>query len=434
MAYSVTAKALNVPPIVVLQPYNITYSGANATFKFDGKFVDYNNKQTFTVNYTNSSDQLATYDFTYIKIKSLLTANQFSQIYPTPTSITAQRCQIQNFNISFSNVQYGNPWENPPIGYGTVTNYEYLLPSGWKLGNTPSNGSNWIADDNSIIVTSDLSSGDGGVIRIRPSNIACAAGLITGQEAVVSISRPAPSLYISSSDNTICSGCQTFTINGMPSGATVQWSVTGTDASISGCSTCTTVNVCRNTPNNASITLQATVKHCTFTYTKQYTIILGSPPQPRIQQVTYYGNEVGLIALFIPDCNYNWYEDNILMETGGNTYITSVPCNTTKFIQVEAVNNCGISIKAGRGVAVSCGGGQFTIAPNPVQDNLTIKANNTEVREVRIADKTGRLRINQKYSPGTKLINLNITWLEADIYVVQIFDGKGWENKKIIVQ
>ena len=126
---SVQPKALNVNPTVVQQPFNISTSGANKIFNFIGKFADYNNKQTFTVYYTNTSGQAATWDATFIKIKSLLTPNSFSQIFPTPTLITAQRCQIQNFNINFANVKYGNPWETPPVGYGTVTNYQYLLPN-----------------------------------------------------------------------------------------------------------------------------------------------------------------------------------------------------------------------------------------------------------------------------------------------------------------
>lgn len=51
----VTGRALNVSPIVIQQPTNKTVSGGNVTFNFIGKFADYNNKQTFTVNYTNAS-------------------------------------------------------------------------------------------------------------------------------------------------------------------------------------------------------------------------------------------------------------------------------------------------------------------------------------------------------------------------------------------
>lgn len=151
---SVAGVALNVAPTVIQQPFNISVSGGNVNFNFVGRFADYNNKQTFRVNYTNSSGQAATWDATFPKIKSLLTANSCSQVNPSPASITAPRCQTGNFNISFTNVQYGNPFEAPQICYGTVTNYEYLLPAGWSLGGTTSNGSNWIAGGNNVTVTS----------------------------------------------------------------------------------------------------------------------------------------------------------------------------------------------------------------------------------------------------------------------------------------
>jgi len=106
---SVTAEAVNVNPLVVQQPYNISVNSTGITFNFVGRFTDNNNKQTFRVRYTSQSRQSLTWDATYTKIRSLLQANPFSQIQPSPASITAQRCQIRTFNIAFPNVSYGNP-------------------------------------------------------------------------------------------------------------------------------------------------------------------------------------------------------------------------------------------------------------------------------------------------------------------------------------
>lgn len=130
---SVAGKALNVTPVVVQQPFNVSYSGSNITFSFVGKFIDNNNKQTFTVYYTDGNGLSTSWDASYTKIKSLLTGNSFSQVLPSPPTVTALRCQSQNFNISFTNAQFGNPWETPPIGYGTITNYEYQLPVNWVV-------------------------------------------------------------------------------------------------------------------------------------------------------------------------------------------------------------------------------------------------------------------------------------------------------------
>jgi hypothetical protein len=449
---SVTPKALNVPPTVVQQPINISVSGGNLTFSFVGRFADYNNKQTFTVNYTNSSGQPATWDATYIKIKSLLTANSFSQIYPTPTSITAPRCQIQSFNISFPNVQYGNPWEAPPIGYGTVTNYEYLLPSGWSLNGVPSTGG-WLAGNNNVMVTSDLASGVGGSIRIRPVNTQCAAGLQPGQEASVAIIRPEPPITISGSQGTICSGSATYSITGMPSGASVIWSLSNsTDASIVGCTTCQSVTVSRTTSTNTETVLTATVTDCAFTYTKYYRIILGTMTEP----ITIYG---------IPD-NYQGCKNadfNVTASRSGNmvwsviggqilygqgtTEIRVQLDNSpgTFYIGIAENNSCGLSTVLGtkQGTIIECdggGGGSTTtrISPNPTTGQLIIsiddKKKGTLIKEIVIKNRMGRIFNRQKFVSGVTQHNFNVSNYPNDIYIIDVFDGSNWSSHKIIKQ
>lgn len=164
---SVTGVPLNASPTVIQQPFNVTIASGTIMFDFVGKFADYNNKQTYRVNYTNSSGQTVTWDFTYLKIKSFQSVTTCSQIHPNILSINASPCQTANFPISFSNVQFGNPYEAPEICYTTITTYEYLPPSGWKLNGTASNGTSWLSGTNSATITSDLSNGDGGSARVR---------------------------------------------------------------------------------------------------------------------------------------------------------------------------------------------------------------------------------------------------------------------------
>ena len=262
-------------PILIQGAYNITTSGGNTTFNFKGRFTDVNISQVFRVKYSNSNGEV-TKDFEFKRIKSLFHGS-CTPILPNPPSITADRCQIQTFSISYLNVQYKTEFQSPALCFGTITNYQYLLPSGWSIGGNVSNGSNWIGGGNSVNITSDLSNGDGSGIRIRPINTACGSGLVAGQESIIPISRPAPTLSITSSKTTICTGCETFTINGMPSGATVQWSLSNADASISGCSTCQIATICRSTSTNTTIDLTATVSHCSFVYPVTKRISLGTP-------------------------------------------------------------------------------------------------------------------------------------------------------------
>ncbi len=133
-----------------------------ASFTFKGKFGDANQKQSFTVYYTDGT----LFDFEFKKIKSLFYGA--CSAVAAPTSINAPICQITNIPISFNTVQWLTNFEIPPVCFGVITTYEYLLPSGWKLGATTSNGSTWLAGGNSVTVTSNLLSG--GQIGVRPTN------------------------------------------------------------------------------------------------------------------------------------------------------------------------------------------------------------------------------------------------------------------------
>jgi hypothetical protein len=232
----------------------------------------------------------------------------------------------------------------------------------------------------------------------------------------------------------------------MPSGASVQWSITGSGASISGCSTCASVSVCRNSNTNTTISLKATVTHCNFTYTKEYPIIVGNPPAPTIQYVTYYGSDVGLGALVIQDATYNWYESGVLEESGGSaSYNTTVGCGATKFIQVEAVNACGISPKAGKGITGQCGGGsKILVSPNPANGFITIllpqsgdkeniKSTKT-IFQVIILDNMGTVKLSTKYKGAATPLNVNIGALKPDLYLVKAFDGKQWHSQHLLVK
>lgn len=449
---SISAKALNIPPLVVQQPYNVVSAGGNITFNFVGRFADANNKQTFTVNYTDAANTPSVYDFTFPKIKSLQTANSFSQINPTPISITAQRCQTQNFNISFPNVQYGNPYETPPISYGTVTNYEYLLPQGWSLnGGSPSNGGSWLPGNNNVTVTSDLSNGANGFIRIRPVNTQCANGLLTGQEATVSINRPAPNLTISGSQETICSGSANYSVNGMPSGSSVVWTLSNNiDASIVGCSTCTSVTVSRNTSNSTSATLTATVTHCSFTYPVNYTISLGSP-QPQNLQFILIDPIMGKLQARVDPVpgatGYRWYKDGVLFTfPGGGTGSNFVQFNIARTcdvwynIAVEAINACGTSAQTQSWAYVPCDN-YYRISPNPattevavsVDETKTIKGTTATIEAVKIYDLQGNLKKYQKYTK-VKRTKVNVEGLSSGTYFIEIISGTYKERKQLLIQ
>ncbi len=234
-------------------------------------------KQAFRIYYTDETF----FDFDFKKIKSLFFGTTCSPIQPSVTQITAARCQVVNIPISFSNIQWSTSFESPILCFGSISEYEYQLPANWKIGTSfTSTGSNWYAGGSSVTVTSDLSSGIGGYVTIRPRNTACGTGLTNGasQAVYIPINRPAPTFSITVAQ-AICSGASTYTLNGVPAGATVSWSLSSTtNASIPNPSTGTSVNVTRIGTMNTDVTLYATVTDCIQTYPAVSKIIaLGTP-------------------------------------------------------------------------------------------------------------------------------------------------------------
>lgn len=253
------------------------------------------------------------------------------------------------------------------------------------------------------------------------------------------------SSFIINGDNSFCTSSNNYMIANLPAGATVQWSATPASMVTVNSPNSPQTTLTKNA--NGTITLSAGITSvCGGQVTIQKVNIVVGTPIPTIQTVTYYGNDVGLTAQYIPNATYNWYEDGVLTETGGsNTYVAAVPCNTTKIIQVEAVNACGISAKSRRAVSVKCSyAGQFRMAPNPASGNLIIAVNETggnvntpsttQIQEVRISDKAGNVKWFGKYPVGTKSVTINISSLKTDVYFVQIFNGKQWDSQQLFIQ
>ncbi|SDX11201.1 Por secretion system C-terminal sorting domain-containing protein [Hydrobacter penzbergensis] len=458
---SVSSKALNVNPVLIQGPSNVTTSGGSTTFNFTGRFADFNNKQTFTVNYTDGSGLSASWDATFPKIKSLFFASQASVFYPAPSSITAPRCQSQNFNISFPNIQYGNPYEAPQISYGTVTNYQYLLPTGWSMNGTVSNGSNWINGSNNVTVTSNLSNGDGSGIRIRPVNTACAPGLATGQEASVAISRPAPRLSVTSSPSYICTpgGTASVSISGLPAGANVSWSSSNAGLPIVGSNTGSTITVQRIGSSNGEATITATVTHCTFTYTVSQAMSFGAGAPPSITLInadkscgtfleaycTNPVNSTGFIWNFnfgqVIQNNPGYYGDYFLLKplnqtTTGQTYydylsvVATTPCGNsdpspTSSITIGPITgSCSGRIVRTPPQSLTATASEENVSedrlfPNPVNSVLKLQVKTKNVgKYAMILDASGR--ILQRIKLVNTITQVDVSKLQGGTYFIKI--------------
>lgn len=424
---------------------NTTHTQTQTTFTFVGRFNDANITQVFRVDYTPNGGSATYYYFTFKKVKSLLQNNMPSQscpaIQPGQNRVFPTRCQIVNIPISFSNVKWSNFTENNC--FGSITTYEYQLPSGWSIGSNVSNGSNWIADDNSVTVTSNLSTGDGGVILIRPANN-CASGLVNGQTpTVISISRPAPTLSISGPKAICVGGTGNYTVSGLPSGATVCWTISSSVATIPSSPYCNNTVTVTQTGSGLA-TLTATVSDCTGSYPPvNFVLALGTPVPEGIiapdHDLCNTGGRDSEIAYFyirnpISALTYYWQIDGMGAGIGTSLRVDAGRYDVGSHdIRVRSYSTeCGYSNwYESYFIVADCSGYRFAISPNPAKDNVTIdgRQKNKNIKEVQVIDKYGNIKKSVKYKGDQKLTNLDISLLPVDIYYIRIFDGQKWESK-----
>lgn len=481
---SVVGKALNAAPSVVQQAYNINTTNGVTTFNFDGRFIDANNKQTFQLNYKyGPNNRDTTKDFTFIKIKSLTTPgngspNDCSAIKPTPTSITAPRCQTGSVTINFSNIQYSNVWENPIVCYGSVINYEYLLPSGWSIGTNVSNGTDWIEAGNNVTINYNASNGHQGSVRIRPVNTGCGANLNKGRIVDIPISRPRPTLSISGND-VICSGTSNYTVAGsLPPGATICWTISSPGGAVTipsspYCGTSLPVTYI----SVGTATIFATVTDCIESYTlSQKDIVAGTPAVDRFivdgdrfdysvngpnssytvcpsEGLTIYPNipigTQGTIGVLEHDWQY--VSGTYQIFQGGNTaaaYVyTSASVGATLQLRYRYRNACGWSgYDNVYFTNMNCDGGEepyrvggeefdFTISPNPAKSLAIINTKGiTNNYEVRVIDMMNSKVVKLvQCDKSQKQVRLQIADLNQGNYLIQIICNGKTKTKQLQV-
>jgi len=267
-------------PTVTMNSYNITSGSGITSFYFNGSFDDKNVSQTFRINYKNSSNNSTYKDFTFSKIKSLYYQTSCNTIQPNITSINQQQCDVSAININFSNIQYGTFLSSPANCFGTISNYDYLIPSGWILGSTTSNGSTWISGNNNVNITPNDKGGDGQKIKIRPIN-SCAA-IYNNVVFEIPITRPKPVLNFTSNPF-ICSN-STFQVSNVPSWVTnYSWSVTPSNVFSISNPTTSTPTISKVSNGEGNVQLEISKTGCSVIYNTSEIIgnqvLVAGPPQ-----------------------------------------------------------------------------------------------------------------------------------------------------------
>jgi hypothetical protein len=137
-------------------------------------------------------------------------------------------------------------------------------------------------------------------------------------------------------------------------------------------------------------------------------------------------------------------------QAGNNLYCNFTEVNQTGEFTISVTNSCGTSsarYKFQCTTTQSCGiqpslvetNSLVVLSPNPAQNDVNVelvqKSDNNkkrEIKEIRIIDKMGNIKSVTKVNGIKKNVLLNISRLTADLYTIQVFDGKEWQSAKLI--
>ena len=472
-----TGTSINVvsigTPVVVTNATNVvttTGSSPNTTFTFVGKFNDDNSTQTFQVQFQTDANSNASKNFPFKKIRSLTFPTSSSRVNPNFQSINSPVCLVNTHNISFPNVSFGNGFDVSVGSYGTVIDYEYLIPSGWNLGAITSNGSTWIRGGNSATVTTNLAGGDNQSIQIRALNSACGINLNKGQITSIPISRSKPALIFTG--NPIVCSSNNFQAMNQPSWVTnYAWHVTPTSVfgNSNPNSNPTTVTKLANGEGNIQLTISSNTCPATFTYNTQEitgkpTLVAGLPVISSNQALAIYnapGDENELCLNVENTINFT----TTALSTTNWTYVSHTGSPQPSWSQVGAAdlyvyffrlrqtslvlkmtttNDCGSTVYDFGFKPVDCSARtaaatkEFKISPNPVSDLLkvspvAVSENTRKISEVVVSDFNSQV-IMRKAFDNVTTAQLNIGNLRQGTYFITVISGSRQETHTITKQ
>lgn len=462
---TVPGKSPNVLGVggALVMSINISHSDDDPnTFTFIGRFTDVNVTQIFRVTY-NVDGETNTHDFSFEKVKSLFhkTAALCVNIFPNVNMINAPICQVNSFNINFSNQQYQNFTTSDC--FGSVTTYEYLLPANWSMGSSVSTGSNWLAAGNSVTVTSDKTTG--GVIRIRASN-PCGGTLSKGNEVAIGINRMLPVLTMSG-PYTICSGnSYTYSISGIPTGASATWT-SNSYYSLAASGNTATVTPYASSNGGSTVAANITYPACSVNLPVSTPISMGVP-YSTYNIVAYPYEEscyqLGGIYSFtltqatgIPAESYQWGyriqgSGTEVLDPYYINYYTLIPEQMGVYeIFVRPKNDCGVSpLESVRTIPIPCNlvmaksAPVSSLYPNPAVASTTVELKNKTASgaEVKLDYVTGEIRLETMggvliksipFSQKQTRISINTSGLKPGLYLIRIKRGQYVETKKLII-
>lgn len=291
-----------------------------------------------------------------------------------------------------------------------------------------------------------------------PSNVTATvtrpSGIYTTNQSVMSFSLPSVTL---TGPSQMCD-VATFTVDGLPCGATVNWRLApignGTLSTTTGATTTLT-----RTGNDRHFVVTADItSSCGNISLGKLVQVVGQPapfvitsPEIPCQSgrvvpvVTFNASPVTTGATY----NWSWGSSD---GTGG--FFTSHSSSVSRkfglgshIVTASAINACGetdevsfqFNILSCQSIASEQA--KVSVSPNPASNIVTVTTadikqsvqGKEKIREVRIIDKTGKLLRRQLFPAGTTMATINVEHFKPDIYMLQIGNGKTFQTRKITI-
>lgn len=275
------------------------------------------------------------------------------------------------------------------------------------------------------------------------------------------------STKISGSTSNLCSGTRTFSVKDI-SGATYTWTYSSTLTATTATNT-NEITVQRNGSSNGAawVKVQISTPCSAISADNRVDFIVGVPPYTYeivpspISSYTdcYKLNKTYSFTVqptgqdpHYPEGSYQWYCTGSDMPSTTKTASLKFTSAGNYTLTVRPYNACGVGpvsvYSETLHASSSCAAGYYLVSPNPVSSNLKIEtvmrgsenilpATNKKIAgidRIEVVDKMGNVVLRNSYSRSTQKINVNVSSLSPDIYIVRIYNSNISEEHKIVVR
>ncbi len=451
-------------PILVSGVSNLSHTSTQTTFTFVGSFRDVNINQMFKIDYTPNGGTASSYFPQFKRIKSLFYGT-CTPIQPSINPISAEICKVVNIPLSFSNLQWKTEFE--PLSsacFGSISTYEYLLPTGWSLNGNVSTGA-WLPAGNSVIITSDLSTGSGQFVQIRAINSGCGSNLVKGAPIAIAITRPNPPLNITGGAPQLCfPNSYNYILDGVPDGAVVTWPA-NSYFTISSSGNTATFSPTSAANGSTFITASVYLPACGITVPKSIPVSVGTPyvtfdivsfpyEEPNCYEVwgiyTFQAQQITGYPGTYSDLQWGWR--NLTLGTSYTdptiygTQYSFFPYDAGVYeIWTKANNICGTStLESVKTITVFdvCTGmskmqqSPIVVYPNPTKGNIKIQIPKAFQANaiLNVSNQYGITYITRRLTNSGETIDVDLSSLKNGIYQITLSNGKEILQGKVIKQ